>query len=397
MTRKPHSVGARLAALLFAALFLALFHRISGAAEWSVEPSASLQEEVNDNIRMTPGPHRTVRGTRFSPEMKIGVETERMRIEGYLLMNVNRYSGEEGLDATDYFFSFPSRLHLTERDTLKGEASYRLDSTLQSELIETGRVLDRRQRRLGTLSPAWTRAITARASLEGGYRLTDARYEGNGAGLFDYQTHTGTVRFLYHLSEKDRIGVTGSYARYSAPSIRFRSDDAGVRAEATHLFSETVKGVFSAGAHRTVSAARLQEISRDREWGWVVRGDLEKEWESTSFHSGLSRDIQPSGSGALVEVDHLSVSVARRWSPVVTLSLGADAYRSRPLRDDAAGSKSRYYRIQSGWRWLWAERWSLDASYSYSGQKYEQAPKGAVSNAAHLKVSYHGAKWSVSR
>lgn len=363
-----------------------------------MEPSLSFREEVNDNFRMTSGPHRTVWASILSPAIRFGGETEGSEVRGSAQLNVNRYFGEEGLDTTDRFFNLFSRFQWTERTTLGAAAGFTEDSTLQSELTETGLVLNRRQRRLRTLAPTWKGELTERATLEAGYRWTDVGYRDGGAGLFDYRTDTWKGNLAYRLSERDQVSAAVSYGGYRAPSASFRSGDAGVRFGATHLFSERWKGGVSGGAHRIVSGRGAGAAAgRDREWGWLIDADLEREWETATLRGGIGRDIQPSGAGALIQVDRLSVSMEKRAGPTMTFSFGGDAYRSRPFRRDLPRVASSYYRVRAGWQWRWTEVWSVEAGLSHAAERRERNSREIVANTASLKILYQGTKWSLSR
>src|SRR5437667_1183076 len=142
-------------------------HR-SRAAEWSMEPSVALRTEYNDNIQLTGASHPSVWGAILSPDVKFSGETETLKVTGGLRVNFNRYFGEQGLDTTDHIASLRSS-YKSERDILGLNIESVRDSTLVSELAETGLVVARRQRNRLTANPTWSKYLTERTAITASY------------------------------------------------------------------------------------------------------------------------------------------------------------------------------------------------------------------------------------
>ena len=136
------------------------------AAEWTAEPKISLRTGYNDNIRLTAAAHDSVWETALSPSVKFGVAQENQGLSGDAGLAIRRFAGGSGresndvLDREDYHFNTDA-WHNTLRDSFKANLDYTRDSTLDSELDQTGNVIeDRATRERFTLGPSWTRILT---------------------------------------------------------------------------------------------------------------------------------------------------------------------------------------------------------------------------------------------
>ena len=427
-------------ALFFGAVLFCLFS--SGAvvaAEWSIEPSISLREEYNDNIRFTTSPHPGVWQSRLSPSLSLSSKTEVSEVSGLAQLSINRYAGDPQVeDRNDQLFSLLTRLQ-SERNTWAMNASYKQDSTAESERIATGVVQVRTQRTALSLSPSWTRTLTERSSFKLDYNYQEVKYDEH-INLNDYTSQRVGGALQYQLSERDQVTVSANYSVVEyAPIIRQltgvsvlsisppiislgsgadalvnESSTSSVQAGVTRQFSETLRGSLSLGRRSTVSSAShactscfttgftpintfTSETSGS---GSSFSATLEKTFDAAKVSGFASRDANPSGSG-LVETDRFGVSLNRNLTEKLTGYFDAIAYRTKYIGVTAPGS--RYYTVEPKLNWRFTERWTLDAGYRYA--RYEpdsDANSTAVadaitSNAVYLNLAYNWPKMAVSR
>lgn len=411
---------------------LACIHFSALAVEWSVEPSVSLREEYNDNIRLTTLPHNSVWLTKISPAVNLSGKSETLSVSGGARVNLNRYSGENGLDKNDQMFNLSS-VYKTERDNWGVDASYTRDSTLESELVQTGYVLPRRERKSTSLAPSWTRSLTERLKLTAGYQYSNAKYE-NEPTLADYayQKVNGVLQYVW--SEQDQFFLVASYDKVEQASVTYtysqifpftgqdvisgnESKTRNFLVGMSHVFSESLSGVLKIGRRSTQSTAvhtcngdiaipectynilfdPLITFRKDSQTsGSSLDATLDKQFETMKISGQASRDTKASGSG-LVETDRFGISVSDRLSHTVTGNLDISVYRTKYLGDIALNSNSRYYSIAPRLSWRITEWWTLDTGYRYARQKYENASSAATANVVYVNLVYNWPKISVSR
>ena len=409
--------GTRRLCIVFCGMLQFLATNPSRAAEWSMEPSVDLRTEYNDNINFTSAPHPSVWGVILSPDIKFSGTTEALNVTGGLRFNFNRYFGEQGLDTNDHILSLRST-YKGERDVLGLNIDSVEDSTLVSELSDTGVVLARDQRRRLTANPSWSRYLTETTAITASYSYNDVNYANNvETGLIDYRDQTAIVGLTYRPGERDLVSLTGYYDRYETNPARALANTYGIQVGYDRAFSETLHGSLALGSRNTRSTFTNQAlvcdgfilagicfgnvttvtlVTKANSTGYIFAANLDKQWETARLSAALSRSINPSGAGTLVETDHLGVTWTQHWSPTVSSSLGAGLYQSR-YGGNVTASDSRYYTIEPRVSWRLTERWTLSGGYSYRHAKYESSGASASGNVAYLVLSYAWPKLSWSR
>jgi hypothetical protein len=347
-------------------------------------------------------------GTTLSPEVKFSRRTETLETTGGLKLNVNRYSGDEALDTEDVFLAFLSS-YRAERNILGLNIDATRDSTLLSELSETGVVQARRQRNRLVINPSWSRSLTEKTLVKVDYSDSVVNYEDtSGTGLIDYRDQTVTATLQHSLSKRTVLNLAAYYDRFETDPENTEAKVYGIQAGVNHQFSETLGGELTLGVYQTESTIASQalvctgpvlfgicfgQVTRvtlgreESSSGYTVSAGLEKRSETSVVSGRLSRDIKPTGVGSLVETDTLSVTWAKDLSPTHKASVVASTYRSRYIGDTVTSSDSRYYTIGPTLSWRMTERWTLDAGYSYSRVEYETS-EDATANTAYLMLSY---------
>lgn len=410
------------------ALFAALLPlHCAICAEWSIEPSISVYEEYNDNIRFTAGPHPKVWETSIRPNIKFSKKTEVSEISGQTQFGVNRYNGDASLNQNDQLILLFAN-HVAERNIWSMNASYHRDTT--SELATTGIVQPRTQRAALNLSPAWTYSLSPRLSLKADYQYENVKYDSNSST--DYSVKQGGAGLQYALTEQDKLNLRIFYAKvdyapYSietpiclvppflgfcfSPAVNVsdvtsKSSTRGAQIDLTHLFSETMTGFFSLGRREVLSTTNLKQtifpaavvtsdtVTETRTNNYSLSGQLEKEFETGAFGGLISRDINPSGAG-LVNTDRYAISVRKSLAEKLTAFWDASFYRTTFISVPASGS--RYYTFTPKLNWRLSEDWAVDIGYRFARVKYDNSTAPVTVNAVYLNLNYTWPKIATSR
>ncbi len=382
-------------------------------AEWSAEPSVVLRQEYNDNINLTALPHNAVWGSILTPSIKLSSSTEVSQTSASVLLNLNRYTGATGLDRNDQFYTLSSN-YKTERDVWAGDFSYTRDSTLSSELSQTGIVLTRAQRSLLSLAPSWTRMLSERTSLKLGYQFNNVGYAGGTAfGLVDYTNHAVEADWMYQATENDLVNMSVSYSRFQTANASYTANTVGVQGGLTHSFSETMKGTVLLGVNQSKSTlnsqslqlvsifplvfTQVQSTQTSSNLVPVVSATLNKQFETGSINGSASRQLVPGGNGSLVETDRLGLGATHSFNERLTGSVNGAVYRSRYIGDAVSAASSRYYELVFNLDWQMSERWKLESGYRYARVTYQNSSVAPVSNLIYASIRYDWPKISVSR
>lgn len=421
----------RKVSFFFYALFSFCSAGVVVAAEWSIEPSISLREEYNDNIRFSATSHPGVWLSRLTPSVKLSSKTEVSEVSGSAQLSVNQYSGDPLVaNHNDKLFSLLTSFR-SERNAWAMNAFYKQDSTAESERIATGIVQVRTQRSTLSLSPSWTRTLTERASFKLDYNYQEVKYDEHiNLNDYTYQHVGGTLQ--YTLTERAQVNVSANYSVVEfSPIIRQlgvgaisinppvvslggtdtiinESRTSNVQAGVTHMFSETLRGSISLGTRSTVTSvahactscvttgfAPISTFENETSGsGSSLNGTLEETFESTKVSVFASRDATPSGNG-LVETDKFGLSLNRTLTENLTGSFDAVTYRTKYIGVVSPGSQ--YLTVEPKLNWRLTELWAINAGYRYARYEPEGSASSITANAVYLNLSYNWPKMAISR
>lgn len=407
MTRRLSLVLLALSALLPMAVH---------AAEWAIEPSIDSRANITDNINLTPNVHDNVFGWSVGPRVTFARRTEATEVAGTASLGINRYPGNSSLNTDDASLSLASQLR-DERNTYGLSAAYIRDSTLQTELATTGIALTRAQRDLVSLSPSWSYSLTERSSVFAQYRYDQAHYQ-TGVGLVDYSNQQGSGGYQYLLSERTAATLSGSYSRYKADDGSILQTSYGVNIGLTHNPVERLTLAFGIGSRRSdtkitntatfcpfgpviicnifgIPLETLTATSDTSNSGLSYNASADYKWESTTANISASRDINPTGSGLVVQTDRLAAGIGHQFNEKLSGNINAAWLVSRYI--GGLSGDIDYYNLNSSLSWKLDEWWTAGTGYAFSYQKVKGAPDSANANAVYLSISYNWPKISISR
>jgi hypothetical protein len=407
---------------------LLLMADLSVAEEWWMTPSLRLEGEYNDNISLTTLPHSSVTRSLVAPRLDLGVQAPVWQINGSAEFMRQHYSDRSSLGRDSQNYKLSSK-YQTERSTWRLDGNRSYAPVLVNNAIDpdVGISQLRMERKSTDVSPSWAWGMTELTQLQLSYQKSDVTYEdGQIFGLFDYNSRGVTAGLSHQLSFQTQATLSLGYSVYDVPANRFKSRTASAQAGLSHSFSDTFSGSLSVGAQRTVSEGFIRgdclvkdfefffdsnfnltvievcrvfaivPISQDKITTLISAG-LERKFEATRLSANFSRSIVPSGSGILVQTDALSIQASRPFSARLTGSLSTGVYDVSSNFDEFTDIDRRLIYAHSALLWRWTERWGIETSLRYNRLKYDNSPDAATGRAVFLKLSYQGAKRSISR
>lgn len=416
------------------ALFVILLvHMPVEAAEWSAEPRISLRTGYNDNIRLTAAPHDSVWESALSPAVKFGVAKEHQGLSGDAGFAIRRFTGGSGLqssdvlDREDYHLNTDA-FHNTLRDSFKANLGYTQDSTLDSELDETGNVTeDRATRERLSFGPSWSRTLTELTRLELTYEYSNVDYTDDPGirDLVGYDYHVASASLLRQLTPRFQATLAGGYSSYR-PDTNFDSDTLSLQAGLTINFSETLQGSFLAGQRQTTSDSFIVDgicigapdstfpactggiaIPTDRAntqvdtTSPVYTASITKTLETGSLSASLSRSSYPGSDGELLDATRLVLSGDYKFTETLSSSLRIEYTENETIVSRVGfvpnQDKETFFRVTPRAAWRWRQEWELAGEYQYAKNDNQRATGTATSNAVYATLTYRPTKIYVSR
>lgn len=367
-------------------------------AEWSFTPLASLEGLYNDNYQLVSLPHHTEWAAMFLPEVLFSMENEKWNISGKGHWSFNRFFQDPELNADEHDLSLSTSLNMSEKRMIHFSESNQVDTTLESELNQTGLFVVWTERYLNTISLGYEEKINERLNLNHQYIFTDVSYAGNNFGLNDYFVHSFSSSLQEDWNERMKLFSNGYFSYSQIEGFLTIARDIGFSGGSKFQYSEAIKGSLSAGGHWTdTSISFIGETLQNRGSGWTLAGQIEKEFESGHAVLDLTQDIQVSGAGTIIQVDRASAGFDQNISERLSLSLNAALSLSQPFANPLFFPRSEYRRYEGKIIWKATNEIDLTLEYSYIRVATERVPASPEANSAYLLATWHPLKKSISR
>lgn len=390
----------------------------STALEWSAQPSVAVGSRVHDNIDLETTPQGIVWASSISPQLLLSARSAQSALTGRAQINRHDYSDKSVLSHTNGLLDllFTRQYELSQ---LSLAGTLARDSTLESELIETGIVTSRAQRTSLTLSPSWVYSITERDSINLGYSYIDVSYGATTttSNLQDYVKKDPSITLSHEFTEKNKLSLSFGYSDYqsqtpiSLTNSQYKFATTSAQLGFIREFSDTLNISLQAGLHKTdssISGLVCQPLfpfpgcisvpieTNNSDTGSLFKATLRQAFESSQLTVELSRSLQPTADGGLAQSDRLSGGYSAKLTPTLTSSLNMSIYQSQNSAVSGTTNHRRYYSVTPTVTWQITERWATNASYSRS---VSQNASGAEStgNAIDLTLNYNWPKISKSR
>ena len=273
-------------------------------------------------------------------------------------------------------------------DTVTVSADWHHDSTLYNPFENAallGRDL-RRQEEIANLD--WRRDLTERNDLHLSGSWDKVNYSQSViTGVQNYSYAQAVVEFDHALNERWQWTSSVGVGRYELVGQSYRSDDRFVQTALKRALSErwslTAQVGYAYLSSRAEGSICCQILLGPN--GYYLQATpvtqsssrgagnfaltMERKTERLVLDLALSRAIQPSGLGALLMQDDVSLKASMPWTERLTLGATLHAARiSDPLHQLALGDR-RYADFDLSASWLWTEHWTLQLQGAYLVQR----------------------------
>ncbi|HVO47247.1 MAG TPA: hypothetical protein VMT29_13015 [Steroidobacteraceae bacterium] len=242
---------------------------------------------------------------------------------------------------------------LQERTTLNVTASVWDQSTLLTELQETGIVNGNTHRRLAHGSASWTWTQTERRQLITQIALDDVKYHGQNESLLPgYRYPSGSLGERFNFSERGSVTVSLFGSKLESDSPGNSSHEYGVQAQLTYSFTERVHLDGSIGQSSRVLAGTS---SHGTDTSITLTRDLERGILSASF----TRSLVPYGVGFLVEREQLNALASHSLTTNLDASIAVTRIRNNELAVLLGIDRRSYDSVTANLSWRLTPTWSL--------------------------------------
>ncbi len=361
---------------------------LAWAADWLYTPQLALQTLHNSNPYMLHEKVRSVTIHRLDLSLPLIAESTLTMLKLEPQLHVIRNPGWSDLDRNEYAIKLDgSRAMKFGNYGFRGD--YTEDTTLTSELLDTGYVGVKKSRNVWSLSPYLNLELSPSSSMMMTLKYRDQRYKNAAATpLVGYEYVQMNTEITHELDSRDvvRCGVDSSRLR----SGLVTSEDVGGYCLLSREMSPRLHGSLTLGGHRsTVSVDNGQSQSRN---GSLAALSLDYESEGVRWGLRGKRSIEPSGYGLLVQTDQLAVTAAYEISE--RLSANASIASNRYVMTTSLSTFSyqipdRNYDVLQ-WRvvWQWLPELTLSGGIDHGRQRYSNQSGYAASTTLFIQLAY---------
>jgi len=384
------------------------------AAEWKIDPTIEFRAGYNDNINLTIDDEVSSAEARLSPSAIFSVATPTSGASGNLRFDFRRFEDDSNLDDNNVRFD-TSSYHRMERSELGLDLDFIKDTTLDSQLENTGLILDRTTRYRVNVGPSWTYNMDERTDARFGYTYSDVQYNNTGEnGFVDFHVNSGQASLQRILNERTTASVTLLYSQTSNDN-QVDSKNTNLQGGGSYRFSETLSASLFAGVRYTKSdfsqSSQIPIFSGDiiigfipltedesrSDWGYTFSSSLTKDFLRGQTGLSASRDISNDVNGAPIEVTRLSWNNLYRFSETLSGNLNIQLYNSETNNNARDNLNRDYYQIEPRFNWDFQQFWRISGSYRYRKQTFDNTGDDATQNAAYLTLTYRWPRIAISR
>lgn len=378
------------------------------AAERTVAPDIRIVGHVDDNARLREGDTDLIEiaGGFLDLGALVRWQTPTSDVQLRPRLTTSWYPGDEEEETDDYFVDFAARnsglrtqwilrANYAREDVIRG-GSVPVDFADPDldvpEDGETGRIDEWRRRTLWRVAPSMSYELSERTDIGLGLGYRDVSYSPQLAGeALDYND-TRVESFLnYDLSPTSRFLTTVYMSEFDVVDNDDDSTSYGLRGRYERNFDEVHSFYFDLGVQRN-EQENPGPTGDDSSTGAVFDAGYRRSWERTDFRVAGGRSVQPSGTGFLREVDRLRLNLRHRFQPRWIGEVGTIFQTTQGL--DASDQRD-YYQVRGRVGYEISRSWTVEASYAFTRQDYEDIPGEADRNEIFLSFNYQplGRAW----
>lgn len=380
------------------------------AAQYYVQPSASIGAENDSNLDLDPGPVQEVQGYLVNAAALMGINTPNSDSLIRGRVDYRDYPKDSGDDRLEEYLDFRSDYSTQlSHAAISGLVDHRdeFNSQLNSALYDdinpvlptnptTGRTVTGQTQTNVLLMPSFTQKFSPLIALgvSGVYQRLDLTPSVLGLADFNYYQGRGTADWSYSQRSDLSFGVFG---------LKFNADQAGSSATGEGLSfgwdtkwspllstSATVTYQRTDVTYRTDIAVPSSPVLQTdvNTWGANLSGFYQS--QLNQYRVTLQRIVTPSSAGGMYVNNQAQFQYVRDLTERLTFTGAAIFLKNTELPSILSYDNRSYLQSLVDLKWMIKPTWFIQGGYQYSWQKYEQNPDGASNNRIYIRFGYQG-------
>jgi hypothetical protein len=362
----------------------------ASAAEWSAQPALSLSADYDTNRRLSDPPNGS-KGATLSASLDFARMTEGSRLSLRPRFDARRYDKvHDVLDSNDVGLQL-NFSHKGELTTLGFGATAADDSTLTTELSDTGIIEGHARRRTLAGNADVSRRVGERFQVQAGAAYVDVTFDdATGTGLVPYTYPSAFIGFAVEATDRSQLRMAVNSSRFEIPAARSKTDSHSVRAYWRSNVNEQFSIELNGGVNRSETT-----FLHDQGPVYGLVGNWRGERSTLGFN--LARDVEPSALGYLVSADSIGGSWSWNVGERARIAMSARYAVREDLLYGFYPERREYGTVQAAVSWRLDSHWNLELRGGAVGQAYEISGNEAHGERLALSISWSPLKYAVSR
>ena len=357
---------------------------VCASGDFTFNPSFTFRGEYDDNINFDNNNETSDWLGVFLSSLKAAWQTPRLNILGSAAAEIRRFASETRFDDEYQRYKINTSYQAFERLTLKAGASYTKDSTLDSELEETGIVENLYGRDRYSINTGIDYQLGERVATSLDYNYSDTSYDSPFNSDYDSHSIVGSISYLFR-NQRDQVFVQPSYYYYE--SDHNKVDNYGLSFGWNRTLSETLTISCYLGCRYTdsrysyeinvpvfdpvngVITWQKRKITADQDdFGGTADMSISGKTETLSYKLSYNHDLTYSSDGYPIDRDRFIGSI--NWKITERLKSGFDSglYFSKS-NDDFQNEDSTYFYLHPHLSYRLFRNHHLQLHYRYAKTK----------------------------
>lgn len=370
-----------------ALMIFMLFGAMSAnAAQWRNEPFVSSSLRYDDNVKFVTTDAQSSVGTIVDVGISLVNESEVTKTVFQPRATFSGYSSEGDLNSADQFLDFLTSLN-GERSYLSFAVNFARDSSVTSELEDTGIVTAAVRRNYLNVSPRWEYRFSGKSSLQFGYHYRSVGWEDSAvSGLEDNNIDEAWGAYKQRLSEHDDLALKLYQAQFESPESGFDSTTTGAELGFVRRFSEVNRVELGVGGWN--ADLNSPNGSSESDSGGSISGALVHQDETTTYKLSLSQLVVPSSSGQIRQDRRLNAFYDYKFNPRLHWGLDGLYIQTEKIGSSATDSDRNYFTLRPFLAWEWKPKVTLSGSVRISTQDLVDKDETSGRNELLVTISY---------
>jgi hypothetical protein len=364
------------------------FGKDVAAAEWALKGSLGQQLQYNDNISLSSVRKQPVVGYLLTPTLQATHNTGVMDIAFKGQGDIRRYD-DSRWDCNNYNLS-SNNDYRTKRSVFSLSGGYAVNCSYTQQITDTGLLVPNSQSKNYQLAPSWTWQWTSRDQLILGTSYSKTSYS-NSQGVVASSNGNGSLNFSGNDTYTINLGGKHEWSRSLSLNEKLYFSNVqytGLNASTQNLYGFQLGANYVINHYWAVSAGGGPVwIDRQQGSGGVSSGQnsslslgsvanisLRYDGQPTTFSTGYTNAVNPSGIGQTLQTQSVFANYSYRLTQHLLLDITGNYSRSQSVGGQSTGNQFNrsYFTAATGIAWELAKNWKLNVRYVYNWQDYQQ-------------------------